>query len=228
MHEVHRHRRRGIGDEEDDARSLGAIDAAAAGARHGRARLGGGSVCGACADGGREARAEPGRDQQAAHQSGEQPLVDHLPAEQLRARPGERSSRSAGARTCCSSPCCRSGSARTGTSITRPVVPLFVSQPHPDPEPGDPTHIGRSTAFGDITLLQLISPSPELAGELAARARAELDLPHGRLPISRAAASTRSGPRLSSAISRTSGSWAPWSRTGGRSRAPTRGRARPR
>jgi hypothetical protein len=48
--------------------------------------------------------------------------------------------------------------------ITRPVVPLFVSAPHPDPQPGNPTHIGRSTAFGDITLLQLVSPSPELVG----------------------------------------------------------------
>ena len=46
--------------------------------------------------------------------------------------------------------------------ITRPVVPLFVSQPHP--EGGDPTDVGRSTAFGDITLMQLVSPSPELAG----------------------------------------------------------------
>ncbi len=49
--------------------------------------------------------------------------------------------------------------------ITRPVIPLFVSQPHPDPKPGSATHIGRSTAFGDITLLQLVSPSPELAGD---------------------------------------------------------------
>jgi hypothetical protein len=48
--------------------------------------------------------------------------------------------------------------------ITRPVVPLFVSQPRPEPEPGDPTHIGRSTTFGDITLLQMLSPSPALAG----------------------------------------------------------------
>jgi hypothetical protein len=48
--------------------------------------------------------------------------------------------------------------------ITRPVLPLFVSTPRPDPEPGDPANIGRSTAFGDITLLQLVSPSPELAG----------------------------------------------------------------
>jgi len=48
--------------------------------------------------------------------------------------------------------------------ITRPVIPLFVSTPHPDPEPGDPKAIGRSTTFGDVTLLQLISPSPKLAG----------------------------------------------------------------
>jgi hypothetical protein len=48
--------------------------------------------------------------------------------------------------------------------IMRPVLPLFVSTPRPDPEPGDPANVGRSTAFGDITLLQLVSPSPELAG----------------------------------------------------------------
>jgi hypothetical protein len=48
--------------------------------------------------------------------------------------------------------------------ITRPVIPLFVSTPRPDPEPGDPGNVGRSTAFGDITLLQLVSPSPKLAG----------------------------------------------------------------
>jgi hypothetical protein len=46
--------------------------------------------------------------------------------------------------------------------VTRPVVPLFVSQPHP--EGGDPTDVGRSTNFGDITLMQLVSPGPQLAG----------------------------------------------------------------
>jgi hypothetical protein len=48
--------------------------------------------------------------------------------------------------------------------VTRPVVPLFVSTPRPDPEPGDPTNIGRSTNFGDTTLLQLVSPNPTLSG----------------------------------------------------------------
>ncbi len=47
--------------------------------------------------------------------------------------------------------------------ITRPVIPLFVSQPHPDTN--DPSDIDRTTAFGDTTLLQLVSPSPELAGD---------------------------------------------------------------
>lgn len=46
--------------------------------------------------------------------------------------------------------------------ITRPVVPLFVSQPRP--VSGDPTNVGRTTAFGDISLFQLVSPSPQLAG----------------------------------------------------------------
>jgi hypothetical protein len=48
--------------------------------------------------------------------------------------------------------------------ITRPILPLFVSTPRPDPEPGDLANISRSTAFGDIVLLQLISPGPELVG----------------------------------------------------------------
>ena len=47
--------------------------------------------------------------------------------------------------------------------ITRPVIPLFVSQAHP--EVGDPSHPDRSTAFGDITLLNLISPSEKLVGQ---------------------------------------------------------------
>jgi hypothetical protein len=49
--------------------------------------------------------------------------------------------------------------------ITRPVVPLFVSTPFPDPEPGHPASLSRTTAFGDVTLLQLVSPSPKLAGD---------------------------------------------------------------
>jgi hypothetical protein len=46
--------------------------------------------------------------------------------------------------------------------ITRPVLPLFVSQAHP--ESGNPSDPDRSTAFGDITLLNLVSPSPKLVG----------------------------------------------------------------
>jgi len=47
--------------------------------------------------------------------------------------------------------------------ITRPVIPLFVSQPHP--EASDPTHVDRTTAFGDTIWLNLLSPSSKLVGE---------------------------------------------------------------
>ena len=46
--------------------------------------------------------------------------------------------------------------------ITRPVISLFVSQPHPNPN--QPTKNARNTNFGDITLLNMLSPSPNLAG----------------------------------------------------------------
>jgi hypothetical protein len=46
--------------------------------------------------------------------------------------------------------------------ITRPVIPLFVSQQHP--VVGNPTSFEPTAGFGDITLLQLLSPSPKLAG----------------------------------------------------------------
>jgi hypothetical protein len=46
--------------------------------------------------------------------------------------------------------------------ITRPVIPLFVSQPHPDRN--NPTDIDRTTGFGDIALMEMFSPSPKLAG----------------------------------------------------------------
>jgi len=46
--------------------------------------------------------------------------------------------------------------------ITRPVIPFFVSQPHP--EAADPTHIDRTAAFGDIILLNMLSPSSTLVG----------------------------------------------------------------
>jgi hypothetical protein len=46
--------------------------------------------------------------------------------------------------------------------ITRPVMTLFNSVPHPDPHhPGD---IDRTTGFGDTVLMELFSPSPKLAG----------------------------------------------------------------
>lgn len=49
--------------------------------------------------------------------------------------------------------------------ITRPVIPLFVSTPYPDPELGDPYRLDRTTAFGDIALMQLLSPSSVLVGD---------------------------------------------------------------
>ena len=46
--------------------------------------------------------------------------------------------------------------------ITRPVVTLFNSAPHPNPH--NPSEIDRTTAFGDTILLELLSPSPKVAG----------------------------------------------------------------
>ena len=47
--------------------------------------------------------------------------------------------------------------------ITRPVMTLFSSVPHP--ESGSvPPGVSRTTAFGDTVLLELLSPSPKLAG----------------------------------------------------------------
>jgi len=46
--------------------------------------------------------------------------------------------------------------------ITRPFIELMRSQPHP--APGDPTEFERTTAFGDIVLLQLLSPRRQLVG----------------------------------------------------------------
>ena len=47
--------------------------------------------------------------------------------------------------------------------ITRTVMPLFTSVPHPNPH--DPTDTERTTGFGDIVLLEMLSPSPKLVGE---------------------------------------------------------------
>lgn len=46
--------------------------------------------------------------------------------------------------------------------ITRPVMTLFNSVPHPDRN--NPTGIDRTTGFGDIVLMEMISPSPKLVG----------------------------------------------------------------
>jgi hypothetical protein len=46
--------------------------------------------------------------------------------------------------------------------ITRPVMTLFNSVPHPDPH--NSTDIDRTTGFGDTVLMELVSPSPKLAG----------------------------------------------------------------
>ena len=46
--------------------------------------------------------------------------------------------------------------------ITRPVIPLFVSQPHTGSY--NSTEIERTTGFGDIALMELVSPSPKLVG----------------------------------------------------------------
>src|SRR5262245_52626503 len=47
--------------------------------------------------------------------------------------------------------------------ITRPVMTLVNSVPHPDPN-DVPPDIDRTTDFGDIVWLELLSPSPRLAG----------------------------------------------------------------
>jgi len=46
--------------------------------------------------------------------------------------------------------------------ITRPVITLFNSVPHPDRN--NPSEMERTTAFGDTVLLEMFSPSPKLVG----------------------------------------------------------------
>ncbi len=50
--------------------------------------------------------------------------------------------------------------------ITRPVIPLFVTQPHPDVEAGTPPQVNleTTTGFGDTILLEMLSPAPSIAG----------------------------------------------------------------
>jgi len=105
--------------------------------------------------------------------------------------------------------------------ITRPVLPLFVSQAHP--ESGNPSDPDRSTAFGDITLLNLISPSPKLVGQWLLGVGPTWIFPTAPSEFT-ARGRTRSVPPRSSATSRTSGSWERWRRTGGRCRSASRPR----
>ncbi len=46
--------------------------------------------------------------------------------------------------------------------ITRTVMPLFNSVPHPNPH--DPADTERTTGFGDIVLLEMLSPSSKVVG----------------------------------------------------------------
>jgi len=46
--------------------------------------------------------------------------------------------------------------------VTRPVIPLFISQPHPNSE--NPTEVDRTTGLGDITLMFNIAARPHLSG----------------------------------------------------------------
>jgi hypothetical protein len=46
--------------------------------------------------------------------------------------------------------------------ITRPVVTLFNSAPHPNPY--NPAEIKRTTGFGDTVLMEMLSPTPRLVG----------------------------------------------------------------
>jgi hypothetical protein len=48
--------------------------------------------------------------------------------------------------------------------ITRPVITLVNSVPHPDPGV-IPLDIDRTTGFGDSVLLEMFSPSPKIAGD---------------------------------------------------------------
>ncbi len=46
--------------------------------------------------------------------------------------------------------------------ITRPVMTLFSTTPYPDPH--SPGALQHTTAFGDMVLMELVSPSPNLVG----------------------------------------------------------------
>lgn len=47
--------------------------------------------------------------------------------------------------------------------ITRPVVTVFNSTAHPDPN--NPARIERTTGFGDTVFMEMLAPTPRLAGK---------------------------------------------------------------
>jgi hypothetical protein len=47
--------------------------------------------------------------------------------------------------------------------ITRPVVTLFNSSPHPNPH--NPAEIKRTTGFGDTVFMEMLAPTPKLVGK---------------------------------------------------------------
>ncbi len=50
--------------------------------------------------------------------------------------------------------------------ITRPVIPLFISQPYPAVDEGQPpkASVKRTTGFGDTILLEMLGPNQKLTG----------------------------------------------------------------
>jgi hypothetical protein len=47
--------------------------------------------------------------------------------------------------------------------ITRPVVTVFNSVPHPNPH--NPAEINRTTGFGDTVFMEMLAPTPKLVGK---------------------------------------------------------------
>ena len=52
---------------------------------------------------------------------------------------------------------------RNWNLITRPVVTVFNSVPHPNPH--NPSEISRTTGFGDTVFMEMLAPTPKLVGK---------------------------------------------------------------